>query len=87
SGSETDTQARQIFANFGANLGRVLRDVIAPFHPDIVVLGGGISRSAPLFLPTTEREVQGLGFRIATSTLLDKAPLVGAAHFWREESS
>ena len=81
-----DPAATQVFTELGIRLGRVLRDVIAPFHPDIVVLGGGISRSAPLFLPAVEREIRGLGFRVATSTLQDRAPLVGAALFWREET-
>jgi glucokinase len=82
-----DANARQVFATFGANLGHVLRDVIAPFHPDIVVLGGGISRSSQLFLPAAQNEIRGLGFRVVPSTLLDRAPLVGAAHFWREETA
>lgn len=83
----TDAHARQVFAEFGRNLGRVLRDVIARFRPDIVVLGGGISRSSQLFLPATEREIRGLDFRVVPSTLLDRAPLVGAAQFWREETA
>lgn len=83
----TDNHARQVFAEFGQNLGRVLRDVIAPFRPEIVVLGGGISRSSQLFLPATEQEIHGLGFGVVPSTLLDRAPLVGAAQFWREETT
>jgi glucokinase len=82
-----DASARQVFTTFGVNLGRILRDVIAPFHPDIVVLGGGISRSSQLFLPAAEDQIRGLGFRVVPSTLLDRAPLVGAAHFWREETA
>ena len=85
--AETDTAARQVFQNFGLHLGQVLRDVIAPFLPDMVVIGGGISRSSQLFLPIAEREIRGLGFRVVTSTLLDRAPLVGAAQFWREETT
>ncbi len=83
----TDPAARQVFNDFGLHLGQVLRDVIAPFHPDMVVIGGGISRSANLFLPVAEREIQGLDFSVVTSTLLDRAPLVGAAQFWREETA
>jgi glucokinase len=83
----TDPAAREVFDDFGRHLGQVLRDVIAPFHPDMVVLGGGISRSSALFLPIAEQEIQGLGFSVVTSTLLDQAPLVGAAQFWREEAS
>jgi glucokinase len=82
----TDPDARAIFDLFGQHLGEVLRDVIAPFHPDSVVIGGGISRSANLFLPIAEKLVAGLGFRLATSSLLECAALIGAAHHWRELS-
>jgi glucokinase len=60
----------------------VLRDVIAPFRPDMAVIGGGIARSAELFLPIAEEQIEGLGFRVVQSALQDQAPLVGAAHFW-----
>ena len=86
-GAKDDPAARQVFSEFGHHLGQVLRDVIAPFHPDMVVIGGGISRSSSLFLPVAEQEIKGLGFRVVTSTLLDRAPLIGAAQFWREETS
>ncbi len=82
-----DPRARQVFESFGTHLGQVLRDVIAPFRPDMVVIGGGISRSASLFLHVAERQTLGLGFCVVTSALLDRAPLVGAAQFWREESA
>lgn len=81
-----DAHARQVFTTFGENLGAVLRDVIAPFRPDMVVIGGGIARSSRLFLPVAERLVQGLGFCVVTAKLMDHAPLAGAGQFWREES-
>ena len=82
-----DAAARQVFEDFGLHLGKVLRDVIGPFRPNMVVLGGGISRSAQLFLPFMDEIVHGLGFQVVMSTLLDKAPLAGAGQFWREESA
>lgn len=85
--ADSDPDARAVFDLFGAHLGEVLRDVIAPFHPDIVMIGGGISRSANLFLPVAEGKIDGLGFRVVQSMLLDQAPLVGAAHYWREDAA
>ncbi len=81
----TEPAAMQVFESFGTDLGQVLHDVIAPFHPDIVVIGGGISRSSHLFLPAAEKQIHADAIRIVTSTLLDRAPLVGAAAFWRDE--
>jgi glucokinase len=61
--------------------------VVAPFHPEKVVIGGGIARSAGLFLPATEKQIAGLGFAVVQSALWDQAPIAGAAHFWREQAS
>ncbi len=79
----SDTDARAVFVNFGANLGQVLRDVSAKFAPATVVIGGGISHSAQLFLPAAEKELHGLGFTLVPAQLLDEAHLVGAAAHWR----
>jgi glucokinase len=84
--AESDAEARAVFVIFGEHLGQVLRDVVAPFHPDKVVIGGGIARSARLFLPATEKEIAGLGFAVVQSALWDQAPIAGAAHFWREQA-
>lgn len=84
--ADTDSDARDVFELFGRNLGDVLRDVVAPFRPDMVVIGGGISRSSRLFLPAAEKQITGLGFCIVQSALLDHAPLAGAGQYWREQS-
>jgi glucokinase len=54
-----DAAAAAAFAEFGQHLGQALRWALAAFAPHVVVLGGGISRSAPLFLPTAQRELNG----------------------------
>lgn len=84
--ARADSEAQEVFETFGANLGGVFRDLLAPFAPDIVVIGGGISRSAELFLPSARNQLNGFGFELVTSTLLDKAALFGAAAFWRNGS-
>lgn len=83
--ARTDSEARQVFEKLGCDLGHVIRDVIAPFHPDVVVVGGGIARSAPLFLPVTQRHLQDLDIRVVPSALFDQAQLVGAAAHWRDQ--
>jgi hypothetical protein len=42
-------------------------------------------RSAPLFLPIAQRHLQDLSVRVVPSTLFDRAQLIGAAAYWREE--
>jgi glucokinase len=78
----SDAEAAAVFADFGRHLGVALRMVLAAFAPQVVVLGGAISRSAHLFLPVAENHLQGLNLRLLPSTLKDEAPLVGAAVEW-----
>ena len=78
----TDEAAAKVFTNFGQRLGDAIRLTLAPFHPDVVVLGGNIARSAKLFLPETEHAIEDLKIRIEISTLFDNAQLVGAGAMW-----
>jgi glucokinase len=82
-----DAVAREVFELFGLHLGQVLRDIIAPFHPDVVVIGGGIARSSALFMPSAESDIASLHFLLVQSALQDQAPLVGAAHCWRAQAT
>jgi len=82
--AETDPDAREAFERFGRHLGLVLRDILAPFAPDVVVLGGGISRSDHLFLPAAQKSLAGHGFRLVTSGLFGHAPMIGAGVYWRQ---
>ena len=45
------------------------------FSPDLVIIGGGISKKAEKFIP----EMQGLRFEIVPATLKNEAGIVGAA--------
>jgi glucokinase len=77
-----DPDAAAAFADFGRHLGQALRMVLSEFAPQVVVLGGGISRSAHLFLPAAQSQLQGLNLTLVVSALKDRAPLVGAAVAW-----
>ncbi|MGA2051564.1 MAG: ROK family protein [Terracidiphilus sp.] len=74
--------AAEAFTEFGRHLGTALRGALAEFAPQVIVLGGGISRSPQLFLPTAQRELDGLHVELRVSALLDDAPLVGAGVAW-----
>jgi glucokinase len=80
----TDPDARAVFNTFGVHLGQVLNDFIAPIGPEVVVFGGGISRSTHLFLPAAQNQMNGSGIRLVPSVLREKAPLLGAAMYWRD---
>jgi glucokinase len=78
----TDPAAAEVFAEFGRHLGLALRQTMAAFAPQVAVIGGGISRSAHLFLPAAQHELQGMNLELRVSTLLDHAALVGAGVAW-----
>lgn len=80
--AEEDRAAAEAFTEFGRHLGMALRAAFADFSPNVIVLGGGISRSPQLFLPAAQHELEGLNFKLRISTLLDDAPLVGAGVAW-----
>ena len=77
-----DSAAREAFVEFGHHLGRALRCFLTAFAPDVVVLGGGISHSARLFVPAAESELRGLNFALLISARLERTALVGAAVSW-----
>lgn len=81
-GAESDPGASAVFAQLGQNLGRVIRIQLHDFAPEVVVLGGGIARSAHLFLPSAEGALRGLPIELRIAQLGDRAPLVGAAVAW-----
>ena len=85
-GAAYDPAAVKVFAEFGRDLGRALRNLLKEFSPDAVVLGGGISHGANLFLPAAKRELEGLTMQLRVSSLGDRAPLVGAGVAWFAES-
>ena len=78
----TDPAAAEVFAEFGRRLGRALKSLLLPFAPGVVVLGGGVSRSAALFLPFAQEQLEGLNLQLRVSALGDSAPLVGACVAW-----
>jgi glucokinase len=79
-----DAIAAEVFSEFGHTLGTGLRTVLAEFSPQVIVLGGGISRSAQLFLPAAQAELESPRVELRVSSLDEIAPLVGAGAAWFE---
>lgn len=71
-----------VFEEFGKNLGIALKRLLADFAPDVVVLGGGISRSSYLFLAAAKAELKDAPFEVRIAELGDNAPLAGAGVAW-----
>ncbi|HEX2132913.1 MAG TPA: ROK family protein [Actinophytocola sp.] len=84
---EGDPLAQRAMAELATWLGEGLALVADIYDPEIVVIAGGVSESAPLFLDDArehyKKRVTGSGYRplarIRTAQLADDAALVGAA--------
>jgi glucokinase len=74
--------AAEVFAEFGHTLGRAVKTLLTDFAPEIVVVGGGIARSAQLFLPQAQSELSASGIALRVGRLDERAPLVGAGVYW-----
>jgi glucokinase len=75
--ASSDPAAQQAFSEFGQHLGVVIQTLLAGFHAEVIVLGGGISRSANLFLPSVQAQLGDSTVQLRVSELKDKAALVG----------
>jgi glucokinase len=74
-----DNAAREVFEEFGSRLGEIFAATLTAFHPDIIVLGGGIARASRLFLPAATRSLHTPQAEIRISHLQDQAIVAGAA--------
>jgi len=73
-----DAAARQVFEQFGHDIGEALATCVQHFRPDLIVVGGQISRAWTLFSGPAQQRL--LPFKLARSDLLDHANLLGATH-------
>jgi glucokinase len=78
--AQQDLVAKMVLNQFGRTLGMVIEKYCMPFQPDKIVIGGGISRSAHLFLPAVKKSVGDRTHQLLTiSELSSEAPLIGGA--------
>ena len=79
--AEGRREAVALFEEYGRRLARFAAPVLERFGADMLVLGGNISRAYHLFGPYFEEGLSAAGCRTAvrTSSLMDRAALVGAA--------
>lgn len=79
-------RARQAFQDFGRHLGQAINQHAQAFHPDVIVLGGGIARASALFLPAM-RKALTFPAQIVIASLMDEAALAGAGvHFFTQNA-
>ena len=82
-----DPVAKGVIDEAGRALGAGLVNVLHIFNPDVIVIGGGVSREWEHLRPSVESHIEAhamghvrrLGFKLAVSTLGDDIGLLGAA--------
>jgi len=81
-----DVLAEKVFDEFGKILGVAFSNVVNLIDPEIIVVGGGATKSADLFLSKAKKEVkihvlnpEAKDIRIVKSKLGEKAGAIGAA--------
>jgi glucokinase len=86
-----DADARAVIASVGELLGAGLVGIVNAFNPEVVVIGGGVSRAGELLLEPARRVVAARALRpsrdtvrIVRAALGEDAGLIGAALFARD---
>lgn len=72
-----DPQAQLVLNHFGQELGQIIKPWAERFQPEVVVLGGNISRAFDCFEITLKQQVPELNFKL--SGLYENASLLGGA--------
>lgn len=81
-----NTHARAVWAEFGAYLGAGVASLLNIFNPEVVALGGGISKAYPAFRDSMIRAIKRLAYkdvvnnaRVKVARFADEAGVIGAA--------
>ena len=80
--TSSDPLAKRVLVWFGQTLGEVVGSLVDSFHPEVIVLGGAITRSHSLFLPSALQMIRGRDVEVRPSELGERAGLIGAAVAW-----
>jgi glucokinase len=91
--ADGDALALELVTEVGTWLGQGIADLAAALDPEVVVIGGGVSKLGELVLAPArerlERALPGRGFRpgprVVAAELGPQAGLVGAADLVRED--
>ena len=82
-----DSQAMDVFREFGSNLGDFLGPWLQKFHAGVLVIGGNVSGAYNLFGSYLENSFksQNLRVQISISELKEDAAIIGSARLLEEE--
>ncbi|RKL65008.1 hypothetical protein CR203_23025 [Salipaludibacillus neizhouensis] len=76
--SDIKSQAQEVFNLFGEKLGKILSKYVHTFQPDVIIFGGGISKSFELFRETLEKEIDPIKTPVKVSVRPLYSTFIGA---------
>ena len=80
-----DAAALQIYSEFGGHLGNAIRMILYTYDPDLIILGGSVSRAWSFFRDAMHQSLAGVAFARSIRRLkieiseLENAGIIGAA--------
>ena len=79
---DNDDAAKELFKTFGQNLGKVLVQRYRIQSPEMIIVGGNISKAWDVFMPEVNQTIGLLGnsFNIRPAQLGEDAALIGASY-------
>ena len=86
-----DGHSEIVFKEFGSNMAEFMLPFLKTYRPDLIILGGNVSKASTFFLPTLKNSIQAAGLDIdfELSDLLEDAAIIGSAKlfdsdFWKQ---
>ncbi len=81
----SDPSIKSIFLEFAGHLAEFLAGTVLSSHPEVIVLGGNISKSYRLFLPELENALRERAVQVPLriAMLGENAHIIGGASCWR----
>tara|TARA_R110002096_G_scaffold436058_1_gene666578 strand:- start:13135 stop:15816 length:2682 start_codon:yes stop_codon:yes gene_type:complete len=76
--AQTSNKVKQIFEDFGSNLGKFLAPLLQDFKTDYLVIGGNIARSYNLFRDNFQNSLNGTIPKVVISTDTEDSAILGA---------
>jgi glucokinase len=79
-----DENSKTVFKEFGANMAEFMLPFIRNYQPDLIILGGNVSKASDFFLPTMKNQLNKVGIDVSfkVSGLMEEAAIIGSARLY-----
>jgi glucokinase len=83
--------SKAVFVEFGSNMAEFMLPFLKKYQPDLIILGGNVSKASELFLPALKNKIKDAGLHVdfEKSDVLEEAAIIGSAKlynssFWEQ---